>query len=192
MPVDMESAGGTASALQNVLALLGTVAAGVATAGAFFHRKITGWWKSRRAHAKGQRDMVSRFPALCESIAHVGAEMRLVNMRLNARSDYSDAAEVEFDADRRLTRCNATLARRLGVGKRDLEGFGYVGHVNADDMAKLRDAWRLCDVEHRPVDWVGRWITQDGEVAMRWRIHPIPDPPEKPIQLWLGVGEFDD
>lgn len=127
------------------------------------------------------------------AIKGVHLSVNLLHLRMGARADHSKAAECDFAPDFRMTSVNATLARRLGVGKSELLGFGYLGFIIQADMSAFRQEWTLCAAEHRPFQGVLRWRRPvDGVVLrMQWVLTPIPEPPATPIQQWLGVGEFE-
>lgn len=147
--------------------------------------------------------MTSQFEALGEQLKHlplvevavqgVQTSINLLHMRIGARADHSKAAECEFSPDFRMTSVNATLARRLGVGKLELLRFGYMGFIHPLDLSAFRQEWALCAAEHRPYQGVLRWKRPaDGVfLRMQWVLSPIPEPPETPIQQWLGIGEFE-
>lgn len=155
----------------------------------FLRRRVRTWWAPIRAGVDG----AAQVPALRNEVASLSGSVRLVHLRMAARANFSDSAECDFDNERRMTVVNATLARRLGVGKKELEGFGYLGFIAESDRESFRALHKQCSDEHRVFDWRGNWNTASGQrVPMHWVLTPIPEPPETPIQMWTGVGEFEE
>lgn len=172
---------------------LGTVAGGLTAIGAllltvyvFARKRVRKWWKPIREGIEGARQV----PEMRKEVTTLSGNVRLLHLRMAARANFSENAECDFDAQGRMTVVNATLARKLGVGKKELEGFGYVGFIaDAESFRRLR---KQCADEHRVMDWRGDWKAASGAlVPMHWVLTPIPEPPETPIQMWAGVGEFE-
>lgn len=133
-------------------------------------------------------------PGMESAIQGVHQSVNMLHLRLGARANHSRLAECDFAPDFSMTNVNTTLARRLGVGKAELLGFGYVGFLYYEDRSSLRMEWAQCRDENRPLQRTLRWVRQaDGVLLnMRWTLQPIPEPPATPIQQWMGIGEFDD
>lgn len=172
---------------------LGTVAGGLtaiitllAAVYIFARKRVKRWWKPIREGIEGARQV----PEMRKEVTTLSGNVRILHLRMAARANFSSNAECDFDAERRMTAVNATLYRRLGVGKKELEGFGYIGFIV--DAESFRTLHKQCAEEHRIMDWRGNWKTAAGElVPMHWLLTPIPEPPETPIQMWAGVGEFE-
>ena len=172
---------------------LGTLAGGLIAIGsllltvyAFARKRMRAWWKPIREGIEGARQV----PEMRKEVTTLTGNVRILHLRMAARANFSESAECDFDAERRMTTVNATLARKLGVGKKELEGFGYIGFIV--DAESFRALHKQCADEHRVMDWRGNWKTATGAlVPMHWLLTPIPEPPETPIQMWAGVGEFE-
>lgn len=177
-----------AETLGTVATALTSVVVALAAVYAFFRKRIARWWKPYRDGIAG----AARVPHLEDGMNEMRGSLSLLHLRIAARANHSRVVECDFDVNRRMTSVNAALPRRMGVGKHDLQGFGYIGFIRPDERQRFRDEWKLCGDEHRIFDWTGHWVAANGdEVLMRWVMSPIPEPPEKPIQQWLGVGDFD-
>lgn len=172
---------------------LGTVAGGLtaiitllAAVYIFARKRMRTWWKPIREGIEGARQV----PEMRREVTTLSGNVRIMHLRMAARANFSDNAECDFDAERRMTTVNATLARKLGVGTKELEGFGYIGFIV--DAESFRVLHKQCADEHRVMDWRGNWKAVTGAlVPMHWVLTPIPEPPETPIQMWAGVGDFE-
>jgi len=172
---------------------LGTVAGGLtaifallAAVYVFMHKRVRKWWAPIREGIEG----AAQVPEMRKEVTTLSGNVRILHLRMAARANFSENAECDFDAERRMTTVNATLARKIGVGKKELEGFGYIGFIV--DAESFRALHKQCSDEHRIMDWRGDWKTATGVlVPMHWLLTPIPEPLETPIQMWAGVGEFE-
>lgn len=172
-----------------VISLASALAGVLGAVWLFFRRRIREWWAPYRAGIEG----AAQVPELKHAITEVKSSVNLLHLRMAARANYGESVECDFDTERRMINCNAVLTRRLGIGKGELLGFGYMGRIHTADQQGFREQWKLCAEEHRVFDWMGRMVASDGEeVYFHWIISPIPEPPAKPIQQWLGVAEVKD
>lgn len=173
-----------------VLSVLGTLAALAGSVWLFFRTKISKWWSPYRAGIDAMSDVPGirrEIEGTRRDIERVRAGLTVLTLTMRARGDANDrAGEFESNGEGSITAVNLTYARWLGVGKAELQGFGWVNFIHPDDIGRYRAEWARCTREHRAFRQRHRLIDMDGAIIeVDTLITPIPDAP--PASHWIGV-----
>lgn len=188
--MDFAALGPLVDVLETLIAVLGFMAAGVATLWAFFRKQIKVWWAPYRAAVDSMADI----PGIKHSVDQgrveiqlVGTQVKMLTLVSRVRADGNhETAEFESAVDGSNTYVNQTYARWLGVGKNELLGWRWLNYIHSEDVQSVREEWGMCRAQHRPYRQHYRMVAANGtEFNVETICIPVPDAP--PAHSWVGT-----